>query len=112
MYPPETFGSSFWRNVVLVSGLGVIAVKLAPEPNDDVYLSRWIALYTAPRDYWLNLNAKHTAQQQQVANDTLLVTDAQLPPIHRFRYPQSLTQGSPFLNMVGTDVDMRDVVAK
>jgi len=66
----------------------VAAVKLAPAPSDDVYLSRWIAMYTAPRDYWLGLNAKHTAQQGVVADNTLLVTDAVLNPIHRFRYPQ------------------------
>ncbi|KDR75420.1 hypothetical protein GALMADRAFT_249473 [Galerina marginata CBS 339.88] len=112
VYPPETFGSSFWRNVVLAS-LGTAALfKYAPYADDSVYLTRWIAMYTAPRDYWLSLNAKHTAQQTVVSEDNLLVNDAQRPVVHRFTYPQAMDQASSFLNGVGLSSDLSDVVPK
>lgn len=87
-YKNEGFGNAFWRNVVLISLAGVAAVKFAPAANDEVYLTRWIAMYSSPRDYWLELNAKHTAQQAKVSEDHLLVSDAHRPAVHRFRYPQ------------------------
>ncbi|KAF4620490.1 hypothetical protein D9613_000603 [Agrocybe pediades] len=112
VYPAETFGSPFWRNVAL-AGLATAAFfKLAPEAGDDVYLTRWIALYTAPRDYWLSLNAKHTAQQAEASADTMLVNDAERPSYRRFSYPQALEQASPFLNQVGMNVDMSGVVPR
>ncbi|KAJ8522757.1 hypothetical protein ONZ45_g746 [Pleurotus djamor] len=79
--------------------------KYAPAADEDAYLTRWIALYSVPRDVWLNLNVKHTAMQQTVSEQNLLVADAQLPKVHRFRYPQLLDQASPFLTPVGLDVD-------
>ncbi|KAH9485307.1 hypothetical protein JR316_0002215 [Psilocybe cubensis] len=116
VYPPEStnaaFGNSFWRNVVLASIATVAVFKYAPSAGDDVYLSQWIALYTAPRDYWLTLNAKHSAQSAELAADTRLVNDATRPIIHRYVNPQSLSQASPFLNGVGRTVDMSGVVPK
>ncbi|KAF9529312.1 hypothetical protein CPB83DRAFT_853060 [Crepidotus variabilis] len=112
VYPPETFGTSFWRNVLFASFATAALVKFAPEAGDNVYLTRWIALYTDSRDHWIALNAKHTAQASEVSSNTLLTADAKTPPIHRFRYPQSLNQGSPFLNVIGETVDMSNVVAK
>ncbi|KAF8161002.1 hypothetical protein B0H34DRAFT_699064 [Crassisporium funariophilum] len=112
VYPQEGFGNKFWRNVVLVSLCGVAAYKYAPKADDSAYLTRWIAMYTAPRDYWLLLNAKHTGQQMEVSEATLLMTSAERPTMHKFRYPQSLVQGSAFLNPVGMGVDMKDVVLK
>jgi len=82
------FVNPFWGKVLLFSFLTGAAVKYAPEARDDLYLTRWIALYSTPRDYWLALNAKHTAQSEEVAGNNLLVSDAKAPPIHRFRYPQ------------------------
>ena len=87
-------------------------------------------MYTNPRDHWLELNAKHTAQQMEVSDAGLLFSDAQKPAVHRFRYPQyvyenawvfrdrlkddcrALTQSSPFLNAVGSHVDMEAVVLR
>lgn len=45
-------------------------------------------MYTSSRDHWLELNAKHTAQQMEVAHTGLLLSDAHRPAVHRFRYPQ------------------------
>lgn len=82
------FGSPIWRNTVLGSLLVVGAYRYAPEPNSDVYLTRWIALYTAPRDLWLDMAVKHTAQSVTSSEDSQLISDAQKPLVHRYRYPQ------------------------
>ncbi|KAF8891661.1 hypothetical protein BD779DRAFT_1512339 [Infundibulicybe gibba] len=111
-YPREGFSGPIWRNTVLLSLLAVGCYKYAPEPSEDVYLTRWIAMYTAPRDLWLELNAKHTAMQQEVSDTTILLSDAKKPRVHRYRYPQSFEQVSPFLAPVGMDVDLSGLVVK
>lgn len=45
-------------------------------------------MYSSSGDHWLTLNAKHTAQQMEVAHAGMLLSDAQSPAVHRFRYPQ------------------------
>ncbi|EAU91376.1 hypothetical protein CC1G_07411 [Coprinopsis cinerea okayama7 len=109
---PESFGTPLWRNVILFGVAAVAFYKYAPAPNDDVYLTRWIAMYTKPREYWMSVNAKHTALSQVDARNTLVVHDAMQPPVRRFRYPQGLGTGSPFLNGVGMTVDMSDITVK
>ncbi|KAF8894910.1 hypothetical protein CPB84DRAFT_1782616 [Gymnopilus junonius] len=111
-YPPETFGSPFWRNVVLASLATAALFKFAPYADDDVYLTRWIAMYMPSRDYWLRLNAQYTAIHKDMSEDTVLVNSAHAPNGLRFSYPQSLTQASAFLNGVGMNVDMKGVVPK
>jgi len=111
-YPKEGFSGPFWRNTVLASLLVVAAYKYAPEPTDDAYLTRWIALYTPPRDQWLNMAAKHTALSVDESETTLLVTSAKKPPVHRFRYPHLFEQKSPFLTPVGEDIDTSSIVVK
>jgi len=69
-------------------------------------------MYTNSRDHWLTLNAKHTAQQMEVSHAGMLLSDAQRPTVHRFRYPQSMVQSSPFLNAVGSHVDLEGVVLR
>ena len=86
-------------------------------------------MYSSSRDHWLGLNAKHTAQQMEVSHAGMLLSDAQRPAVHRFRYPQyvymrmyggdrlkhncrALHQSSPFLNAVGSHVDMDGVVLR
>lgn len=111
-YPQEGFGSPFWRNIVLFSLLGVAGYKYLPERAEDVYLTRWIAMYTSPSEHWLDVNTKHTAQQLEVSKEGVLMRDAKKLPVHRYRYPQALDQSSPFLNAVGMGVDVKGVVAK
>ncbi|KAG5652238.1 hypothetical protein H0H81_005732 [Sphagnurus paluster] len=104
-YPKEGFAGPFWRNTVL-SGLAIVlAYKYAPEPTNDTYLTRWIALYTTPRDQWLDMAVKHTAMSAESSETTLLITDAKKPTVHRYRYPQAFDQISPFLTPVGGNVD-------
>jgi hypothetical protein len=73
---------------VLFSFLAVGFYKYAPAPSDDVYLTRWIAMYSASPDLWLNINAKHTALQKDISEMNVLLNDAKKPRVHRYRYPQ------------------------
>lgn len=82
------FATPFWRNVLLISIGTVLAVKYAPEPGEDAYLTRWIAMYKPSTDTWLERNAAHTAQQKDKAAESQLIQDAKRPLVHRFRYPQ------------------------
>jgi len=112
VYQPEGFGNAFWRNILLLSLAGVATYNYAPRPDDNLYLTRWIKMYMSSRDHWLTLNAKHTAQQMEVSHAGMLLSDAQRPAVHRFRYPQSMVQSSPFLNAVGSHVDMEGIVLR
>jgi hypothetical protein len=80
------FATPFWRNVLILSIAGVAAVQFLPEAREDVYLTRWIAMYSRPYDYLLN--AKYTAVVDQASHDTLVLHDAKKPRRHTFRYPQ------------------------
>jgi hypothetical protein len=82
------FGGALWRNTALFSIVAVAAYKYAPEAAEDVYLTRWIALYKSHRNLWLELNAAHTALEQDNSETNILLTDAKKPKVHRYRYPQ------------------------
>lgn len=84
----QGFGGPVWRYTILGSLLAIGAYNYAPEPTNDVYLTRWIAMYTAPRSLWLELNAKRTALAEDNSETNLLLSDAKKPRVHRFRYPQ------------------------
>lgn len=122
------FGNAVWRNTVL-AGLAIVAFyKYAPEPSENVYLTRWIAMYSRSKEEWLNFNAVHTAASQESADQALLFHDAKAPVLRRYRYPQcvlwnlsreranlldrAIGQASPFLNGVGMGVDTSDIVVK
>ncbi|KAF8622351.1 hypothetical protein AX15_007083 [Amanita polypyramis BW_CC] len=100
-YHREDFSSPIWRNTLIASLLIVAAYKYAPTPGDGTYLTRWIAFYKTPRETWLEINAVHTAKQQEASAYNILLSDARKEPAHRYRYPQILDQASPFLNGVG-----------
>ncbi|KAG1735083.1 uncharacterized protein EDB91DRAFT_1225300 [Suillus paluster] len=99
------FFTPFWRNTALVSLLAVGFYKWAPSPNQDVYLTRWLAQYMTPRDFWAAINEKHLLLSQQASDNTILQADAKRPNMHRYRYPQILDSGSPHLQPVGCVAD-------
>lgn len=72
----------------MISLVAVGFYKWAPSPGQDVYLTRWLAQYMTPRDFWASLNEKHLLLSQQASDDTILQADAKRPHIHRYRYPQ------------------------
>jgi len=82
------FSTPFWRNTVVLSLLAVGFYKWAPSPNQDVYLTQWLAQLMEPRDFWAAINEKHLLLSQQASDNTILQADAQRPSIHRYRYPQ------------------------
>jgi len=82
------FTTPFWRNALIVAGVVTAAYKYAPEPGDNIYLTRWIAMYTTPSKEWVEVNTQNTALQAEVADNTRLTASAGRPPVHRYRYPQ------------------------
>lgn len=72
----------------MFSVLAVATYKYAPEADENVYLTRWIAMYSTPRDFWLERNVEHTAQEAAVSELNLILGSAEKPKIHRYRYPQ------------------------
>ncbi|KAF7782478.1 hypothetical protein Agabi119p4_1854 [Agaricus bisporus var. burnettii] len=111
-YPKEDFVTPFWRNALIAAGLVVAAYKYAPEPGKDVYLTRWIAMYTTPVGEWLKRSVSRAAAQEVEAENTRLMMSARRPLVHRYRYPQSFEQASPFVIGVGSQVQLDDVVVK
>ncbi|PFH51976.1 hypothetical protein AMATHDRAFT_57589 [Amanita thiersii Skay4041] len=97
----EDFNSPIWRNTLIATAVIVAAYRYAPAPGEDVYLTKWIGLYKTPIDTWLDMNANHTAKQQEVSESNILLNDAQKERAHRYRYPEIINQSSPFLNGVG-----------
>ena len=84
------FSSGVWRNFIIF-GLAVVGFyKFAPSPTEDNYITRWIAHYKTPNKVWESINFNHLVMSAQGCDDVLLVTDAKRPPIHRYRYPQSV----------------------
>lgn len=81
-----------------MAGLAIVAFyKYAPEPTENVYLTRWIAMYSRSRDDWLHFNAVHTAASQESADTSLLFHDAKAPTMRRYRYPQCVLHGHQLL---------------
>ena len=73
----------------MLFGLAVAGFyNFAPTPGEDAYLTRWIAHYKPQKELWENINFQHLLLSAKGSDETLLVTDAKRPPIHRYRYPQ------------------------
>ncbi|KIK97217.1 hypothetical protein PAXRUDRAFT_825157 [Paxillus rubicundulus Ve08.2h10] len=106
------FSTPFWRNTLLLSLAAVAFYKWAPAPDEDVYLTRWLAHYATPREILAELNEKHLLQSQQVTDYTTLQARGTRPGIIRYRYPQSLEQASPHLQPVGAVPEVGLVVAR
>ncbi|KAF5389472.1 hypothetical protein D9757_004297 [Collybiopsis confluens] len=112
VYTKEGFTSPAWRRFFLVSILAGAAYKFAPEPSEDAFITRWLAMYTTSSERWLDLNASHTVLSQDSADAVRLFTTAARPPVHRMRFPQMMDNASPFNVPVGLSADTRDFVTK
>ena len=81
------FGGKFWRNFVLLS-LGAVAIyKYAPSPEDSAF-SRMIAHYKTPSDVWRAININNLLVSADSQEKTLVIADAKMPRVHRYRFPQ------------------------
>lgn len=85
---PVDFSSHVWGKSILAI-TGVLAfVKFAPSPDEDNYVTRAIAHYSTPPEYWTELNLKHLYLTTEKQAEALVIADAKKPPVHRYRYPQ------------------------
>ena len=82
------FSWTFWRNSLILSLAAIGFWKFAPAPHEDVYLTRWIAMYGTPVEEWLRRNTKHLVLAQEESEGMKLLADARMPPMRRYRYPQ------------------------
>ena len=82
------FGTKYWSKFLLVT-LGTVAFfKFAPSPEGDSWLGRTIAHYKATGEFWTKLNNHHMLQSADVQAGNLIIQDARMPAVHRYRYPQ------------------------
>ncbi|KDN51380.1 hypothetical protein K437DRAFT_254787 [Tilletiaria anomala UBC 951] len=131
----EGFSAPIWRNTFFLLIAGVVAYRLSEmqastssahsshvnaDEHDDSeeaadtrpFLTRYIAYYTTPADVWKRRNAKHYELVKEEAEKKLFFQDAERPPVHRFRYPQTFEQASPHGLPVGAQVDLSDLKVK
>ncbi|KAG6857256.1 hypothetical protein H0H87_007089 [Tephrocybe sp. NHM501043] len=87
-YPREDFSSPVWRNTVLAGLVAAAAYKFAPEATHDTYLTRWIALYSTPRERLMDIAVKHTAMSADDSDTEQVLFNAKRNPMHRYRFPQ------------------------
>ncbi|KAI0633390.1 hypothetical protein C8Q77DRAFT_1114725 [Trametes polyzona] len=111
-YPPEVFNTPFWRRAAIAAIGAVAFYKYAPAPGDENPIAKYVARMMTPADVWKNISFKHLVLSAQGSDETLLVTDAKPPVVHRYRFPQKLDMYSPHAQPVGLKLDAGDVVVK
>lgn len=91
MHSTTAFFTPFWRNTVSIT-LGVIAYakyapdewksgKVTPEGEyEPPWFTRVLKHYAPSVDDWFKTNARHLAQSEERAQNTLTVQSAKLPP--------------------------------
>ncbi|KAF9519240.1 hypothetical protein BS47DRAFT_1388362 [Hydnum rufescens UP504] len=114
---PETFGTSFWRNTiiigVLVYGLDRYISSTESKINGEGVITRYIRnKLMVPVDVWTRTNETHTIMSEKAAVGKLLSQAAERPSIHRHRFPSGLDAYSPHLVPVGSEVDLSGVVIR
>ncbi|KAF9050969.1 hypothetical protein BDZ89DRAFT_1153900 [Hymenopellis radicata] len=112
VYPEETFFNAFWAKVVVGSAAVALAYKFAPPPSKDVYLTRWIDMYSPDVQKNLDYNLTNALLARQTADDRLTFYHARRPQILRMQAPQMLNNGSPFNMPVGLTVDLSEIEVK
>lgn len=87
----KVFNTPFWRRAVLAA-LGVVAFyKYAPAPGDDNAIAKYISSTMTHPDVWSNTAFSHLVRSAQISDNTLLMTDAKPPVVHRYRFPQCVS---------------------
>lgn len=82
------FSNKAWRNFLLVTIGGLAFYKFAPSPEGDTWFGRTLAYWAIPKEIWSKANGDHLIKAADLQDGQLILTDAKLPPVHRFRYPQ------------------------
>ncbi|KAJ4498331.1 hypothetical protein C8R41DRAFT_818770 [Lentinula lateritia] len=112
VYPKEGFATPAWRRFFVLSIIIGAAYQFAPQPSEEAFVTRWLAMYTTTSEKWLDMNVRHTVLSKEVAEGVNLLTTATRPPINRMRFPQMMDNASPFNVQVGLNADTRDFAAK
>ncbi|KAI0268607.1 hypothetical protein BC834DRAFT_866332 [Gloeopeniophorella convolvens] len=111
-YPKEGFASAGWTYTI-VAALGLVGFyKFAPSPEEDNYVTRYIAHYFTPGASWAKTNDRHLELTTELQEAIQISQTGQRPHIHRYRYPHSLGTASAFSVPVGGDPDVSSVQVK
>lgn len=82
------FNTPLWRTAV-IAGLGVVAFyKFAPAPSDETLIAKYVSRTMTSGEVWKDILFKHLLLSAQGSDETLLITDAKPPVVHRYRFPQ------------------------
>ncbi|CAO1613787.1 unnamed protein product [Parajaminaea phylloscopi] len=138
----ESFGTPFWRNIFILTAGAVVVYRFSlihaePHPSrasssgrsapgneseddhrDEVqgdnrpFLTRYIENWMTPSDVLKQRSEKHLAFSKERAEDKLFFQDAERPPVHRLRFPQTFQQSSPHSRPVGAGADLSDLKIK
>ncbi|EPQ29242.1 uncharacterized protein PFL1_02997 [Pseudozyma flocculosa PF-1] len=134
-YPPEGFTSPIWGYTLLagLAGAGIYRLstlhadphpsrasssgRSAPgnESDDELpkpWLTRYIEHWTTPSSVWKERNLRHLEMAREKAEERLLLQDAERPPVHRLRFPQTFEQASPHNIAPGTQADLSGLKIK
>ncbi|KZV82599.1 hypothetical protein EXIGLDRAFT_729502 [Exidia glandulosa HHB12029] len=108
VYPPEQgFRAPIWRNVLILSVLGIAIAKYLPDDwrENNFFLRAWRHHGYVDPEVWKERNVKHLEQSVQMAKDKLLLEHAERPHKRIWGYQGHAHSGSP--NMVGVGTDVR-----
>lgn len=87
-YYVTAFFNAFWAKVVAGSAAVALAYKFAPAPGKDVYLTRWIDMYSPDVQQNLDYNLTNALLARQNADERLTYTHSRRPQILRMQAPQ------------------------
>jgi hypothetical protein len=82
------FFTATWTKATLAGAIAAAAIAYAPEPSEDAYITRWIAMWKTPTEVWSQINDKHTALVVDATKEHLFFTAAERPIRHRLEFPQ------------------------
>ena len=82
------FASAGWT-YTLIAALGIVGFyKFAPSPEEDNYVTRYIAHYFTPSGSWASTNDRHLEMTTSLQEAVQISQSGQRPHVHRYRYPQ------------------------
>ncbi|KAI8338867.1 hypothetical protein BC941DRAFT_421435 [Chlamydoabsidia padenii] len=109
----ETFGNNVWRNTIVLAIAGVIWYRvderLTDQGDEKHPFTRWIEFHMNKSHENDEIAEAQLANANKIADYRLVYQEAQRPPIHRMRYPESFERASPRALVAGTHCDLSDV---
>jgi len=109
-FAPEGFTSKSW-----LWGLGGALALYAgyeltkPPPGEKHFITKFLEREIGTGELWKARNDQHLRLSEEKAAEELLFRTAKRPCIRRLRYPEAMERASPFLEPVGSRVDISNV---